>query len=140
MNPKIESVLALPPDKRQAKQATKAVEKESASITAVMGTQETPLLVAHNSGLDNDVLVVTDQRSFTIKRGKVRRELAHHEVHSTRLAVMPRGTILVGIDSHVSVLDYAPNDSKRFMHIVQVEVATPRIANMICALIDARLG
>jgi hypothetical protein len=52
---------------------------------------------------------------------------------------MPNQKLLVAVISKTAELDYAPNDSARFGHIIQFEVSTPRIAQTICAAIDQYL-
>jgi hypothetical protein len=54
-------------------------------------------------------------------------------------ATQPSHEIRINIHSNASRLDYAPNDPARWQEIMQVGVATLRIANAICAAIDQYL-
>jgi len=143
LDPRVAGVLTAPDparDKAGYKAAAKAVSNESGAILAnTSSAGDAPLAIAYDS-FNNEVLVVTDRRSFTIKRGKIKKELAHSEVAETKLGSLPNGKILVIIESHESRLDFSPNDPMRFSKIIQVQVSTPRIGNVICAHIDQRLN
>lgn len=141
-DPALLAVFAAPPDNKKYLQssAQKRLAKESDGIMAVLkSTGETCLVVAHDSA-DDAMLVVTDRRTFTFKRGRIQKEYSHQEVAETTLGAMPNGNMLVQIESQASRLDYSPTDVMRFSAIIQIQVATPRIANIICGHIDKRLN
>lgn len=141
-DPSLLVVFAAPPDNKKylLSSAQKILTKESDGIMATLkSTGETCLVVAHDIH-DNAILVVTDRRTFTIKHSRIRYELRHQEVAETILKVMPNENMLVQIESYASRLDYSPNDPMRFEKIILVEVATPRIGNIICTHIDKYLN
>jgi hypothetical protein len=141
-DPSLLAVFAAPPDNKKylLSSAQKTLAKESDGIMAILkGTGETCLVVAHDIN-DNAILVVTDRRTFTIKRSRIQQELSHQEVAETILGAMPNGNMLVVIESYASRLDYSPNDPMRFEKIISAEVATPRIGNIICTHIDKYLN
>lgn len=141
-DPLLLAVFAAPPDNKKylLSSAQKTLAKESDGIMTILkGTGETCLAVAHDI-YDNAILVATDRRTFTIKRSRIQMELSHQEVAKTTLLVRPNGNMLVVIESHASLLDYSPNDPMRYEKIIQIEVATPRIANIICGHIDKYLN
>lgn len=143
MNATVQAVYQAPPDHDRAgkKYAEKTVAKESDPIAQALNRDEVLLLVAHDSSLaGGNVVAVTDQRSFVVKRGKVRKELQHYEVAETKLYSTPLNKMLVEIISRSALQDFGPNDPMRYTKIVQVEVATPRIGNSICGHIDRIIG
>ncbi len=141
-DPSLLAVFAAPPDNKKylLSSAQKTLAKESDGIMDILKvTGETCLVVAHDINY-NAILVVTNRRTFTIKRSRIQMELSHQEVAETKLFVKPNENMLVAIESHASRLDYSPNDPMRFEKIIQIEVATPRIGNIICGQIDKYLN
>lgn len=138
------AVFAAPPEHERAarRQAEKALAKESDAIVRIISeADEEPLVIAYDSGsLGSSIVVITNRRSFQIKGGRIRKELAHGEVAETKLGRMPSGRMLVTIESIAAQQDYRPTDPMRFTKIVQVEVDTPRIANLICGQVDRIIG
>lgn len=137
------AVFASPPEhnRSQRKWAEKALAKESQSImTLLRGTGETCLAVAHDHGMDSNVIVVTNRRTFQMKRGRVRKELAHSAVAETKIGTMPSGDTMVMIESHEARRDYSPSDPMRTNKIIYAEVATPGIAQAIYSPIDQRIS
>lgn len=142
-NQSLESVFIAPPENKkwQVKSARKAMEKESASLASLLsGSGEKCLLVAHDMDMYSHLVVVTDRRTFQFKRGRVQKELAHSDVAATSLKAHPNDYILVIIESYSSRLDYSPQDSMRFTKILMPHVATPRIGQAICSVIDQLAG
>ena len=84
-------------------------------------------------------MVVTDERSFQIKGGKIRRELAHSQVQLNGLRALYDGT-LVTVESFAANRDHEPSDPRREEKILQVKVATPEIANLVRGHIDRLAG
>ncbi|MGH4017760.1 MAG: hypothetical protein ACREQV_08045 [Candidatus Binatia bacterium] len=144
MHPTLAAVFASPPehDRTQRRWAEKALSKEADALMAILGSSgETPLVVAQDTSvIGGNVIVVTDRRTFQLKRGKIRKELPHSEIAETKLGATSSGSTLVTIESVASQQDYAPNDTARFSQIVLAEVATPRIGNTICGHIDRIIG
>lgn len=138
----VEAVFMPPPehDRYRAKLAAKIVARESAAI--VQQTRgEALLVVAYGQAtLSDAAIVVTDKRAFVIRKGSVQLSLSYPEIAETRLGAMPNGTTLVGIESITSQQDFGQGDQRRYSHIIQVEVATPRIGNAICGYIDRAIG
>lgn len=138
----VESVFMPPPehDRYRAKLAQKIVARESAAIVE-QTRGERLLVVAYGQvAMSDAAIVVTDRRAFTIRKGSIQKSLHFSEIAETRLGAMPNGTTLVGIESITSQQDFAPTDQRRFSHIIQAEVATPRIGNAICGHIDRAIG
>jgi hypothetical protein len=140
---RVAAATMLPPDheKYRLKVARKTIARESAAIMRETAG-ENILLVAHSSALGSgdQAFVATESRVFTIRKGVVARSFFYAEIAETTLGAMPNGGTFVSIDSIASRQDYAPNDSRRFSQILQLEVATPRIGNAVCAVIDERIG
>jgi hypothetical protein len=102
------------------------------------------MLVAHGTPTGavfaECAVVVTDKRVFLITKGKVTHSMTFAEIAETKLSSAINNKIHVGIEPIVSQQDFSPNDSMRFAHIMGVDVATPRIGNAICSIIDQRIG
>jgi hypothetical protein len=126
-------------DKSRRKWADKELAKESgAIISELTRTGEVCLVLAHDAR--SGMVVVTDQRTFILKRGRIRKQLRHEEVAETMLGTMPNGSTIVTIESIESRLDYSPTDAMRYEKVINVEVATPRIGNIICAHVDHHIS
>ena len=141
-DPRLVGVFAFPPDNPsyRKREAEKALTRESSAVMAILGgSGETCLIAAHDAA-NNTLVVVTDQQTFTVKQGSIRQQLRHDQVAGTRITSAINQNIGVWIESHESRLDYAPDDVMRYSKIIHVDVATPQIANAICAEIDHRLG
>ncbi|HEX8082510.1 MAG TPA: TerD family protein [Jatrophihabitans sp.] len=130
-----------PPDeKSQRRSAERDFGKEADAIGKILSASgEVPLVIASDTAFNTRVIVVTDQRAFQIKGGKIRRELAHSQVQVTKLRPLFDG-ILVIVESFMANQDFRPDDPRREEHILQVKVATPGIANLIRGHIDRLIG
>lgn len=136
----LQAVFVSPPDNDKPAQraALKAVGTESDAIVRLLGQDEIPIVVAFSS-TDADgitVIVVTSKRTMSIKNGRIRKQLSHHEVAETKMFATRDGRVLVEVESIASQQDYGPRDPRRFEKILMANVSTPRIANAICAAID----
>ena len=130
-----------PPDeKSRRRSAERDFGKEADAIGKILSASgEVPLVIAQDTAFNTRVVVVTDQRAFQIKGGKIRRELAHNQVQLTRLRPLFDGT-LVTVESFVANQDFRPDDPRRDEHLLQVKVATPEIANLVCGHINRIIG
>jgi hypothetical protein len=139
VSPALANAFIAPPENMRYlhKSAHKELNKEAAALSALLAdTGEQCLVIALDTSMNSNLVVVTDRRTFQYKRGSVRKEMAHSDVAKTTIGVLPNQDILVEIESHSSRLDYAPNDVDRFQKILMPHVATPRIAQVITAHID----
>lgn len=130
-----------PPDeKSRRKSAERDFAKEADAIGKILSASgEVPLVIASDTAFNTRVVVVTDQRAFQIKGGKIRRELAHNEVQLTRLRPLFDGTLVI-VESFVANQDFRADDPRREEHILQVKVATPDIADLIRGHINRVIG
>ena len=144
VDPRLVAVFAFPPDEPsyRKKDAEKALARESSAIVAILNaTGETALIAAHDAA-SNRVLVVTDQRTFLVKRGVIDQEKRHSQVAETKIH---DGTGRIG-NMRITIFDlearmtYGPNSEGSFRNCIGAEVATYRTANAICTLIDERMG
>lgn len=133
----------LPPTK--SKELAKA-QKDVAKVADVIwsnvdtGNGEQVLAIAHSTWACN-AIVVTDRRVFTIVKSDVMRDFRLSEVAETRLmAGNAVAGVVILIETITCQQDFTPDDPDRYLHYIQVTVATPRIANAICGHIDARIG
>ena len=130
-----------PPDeKSRRRSAERDFDKEADAISKILAASgEVPLVIASDTAFNTRVVVVTDQRAFQIKAGKIRMQLAHSQVQLTRLRPLFDGTLVI-VESFAANQDYRPDDPRRDEHILQVKVATPGIANLIRGHIDRIIG
>lgn len=84
----------------------------------------------------NMLLLITNKRTLSLKKGSIKQELRHEEVAETKIGQFPNGNPLVQIISLRSKLDYTEQDNRRFEWIIQLTVDTPRSAQAICAAVD----
>lgn len=84
----------------------------------------------------NMLLLITNKRTLSLKKGSIKQELRHEEVAETKIGQFPNGNPLVQIISLKSKLDYTEQDNRRFEWIIQLTVDTPRSAQAICAAVD----
>ena len=84
----------------------------------------------------NMLVVVTNKRTLTLKKDSIKQQLIHQEVAETTIRQMPNGDCLVEIESKKARLDFNPQDSRRYEHIIQLQVGTPRVAQAVCGAID----
>ena|SRR5579859_1861144 len=143
-DPRLVAVFAFPPDEPsyRKRDAEKALTRESSAIMAILGTTgETALIAAHDAA-HNRVLVVTDQRTFVVKRGAIEQEKRHNQVAETTIhdGTGRIGNMYVTIFDLESRMTYGPNSEGSFRNCIGAEVATYRTANAICNLIDERKG
>lgn len=109
------------------------MQRHILAVTSDLRPGEEPVLLAVDclagGKPHSDFLLVTNQRSAEIS-GSYVKEIEHDEV--AEIEVMAgQFNISVFIHSQTSRLDYNPNDSERFEHIILHNVATPRQANQI---------
>jgi hypothetical protein len=107
-------------------------------IRRTLESDEVPVCTAwYMGGLGgNMLLLVTNRRTLSLKKGSIKQELRHQEVAETKIGQMPNGEPLVQIISLKSKLDYNQQDNRRFEWIIQFSVGTPRVAQDICAAVD----
>lgn len=126
--------------KSHRRSAERDFKKEADAISAILAASgEVPLIIAQDTAFNTRVVVVTDRRTFQIKAGKVRMELAHSQVQLTRLRPLFDGTLVI-VESVVANQDFRPDDPRREEHILQVKVATAEIADLICGHINRLIG
>ncbi len=129
-----------PPEEKSRKSAERDFGKEAEAIGKILAASgEVPLVIASDTAFNTRVVVVTDQRAFQIKGGKIRRELPHNQVQVTRLRPLFDGTLVI-VESFAANQDFRSDDPRREEHILQVKVATPDIANLIRGSIDSLIG
>ncbi len=127
-------------DKSRRRSAERDFGKEAEAIGRILSASgEVPLAIAQDTAFDTRVVVVTNQRAFQIKGGKIRRELAHSQVQLTRLRPLFDGTLVI-VESLAANRDYEPTDPRREEKILQAKVATPEIANLVRGHIDRMIG
>jgi hypothetical protein len=99
---------------------------------------EKPICSAWYMGMmgGNMLVVVTNQRTLTLKKDSIKQQLIHQEVAETTIRQMPNGDCLVEIESKKARLDFNPQDSRRYEHVIQLQVGTPRVAQAVCGAID----
>lgn len=107
-------------------------------LRRTLASGEVPVCAAwYMGGLGgNMLLVITNQRTLSLKKGSIKQELRHEEVAETKIGQFPNGDPLVQIISLKSKLDYKEQDNRRFEWIIQLTVGTPRVAQAICAAVD----
>lgn len=138
----VREAFAPPPqeEKSQRRSADRDFGKEADAIGKILSaTGEIPLVIASDTAFNTRVVVVTDQRAFQIKGGKIRRELAHDQVQLTKLRPLFDGTLVI-VESFAANQDFRLEDPRRDEHILQVKVATSDIANLIRGHIDRMIG
>ncbi len=144
VDPRLVAVFAFPPDNPgyRKRDAEKALTRESSAIMAILDASgETALIAAHDAA-HNRVLVVTDQRTFVVKRGAIEQEKRHNQVAKTTIH---DGTGRIG-NMHITIFDlesmmtFGPNSEGSFRNCIGAEVATYQTANAICNLIDERMA
>lgn len=115
-----------------------ALARGQAALYAIFEPGERPICSAWYMGMmgGNMLVVVTDQRTLTLKKDSVKQQLRHGEVAETTIRKMPNGDCLVEIESTKARLDFNPQDSRRYDHIIQLQVGTPRVAQAVCAAVD----
>jgi hypothetical protein len=115
-----------------------ALARSQASLHAIFEQDERPVCSAWYMGMmgGNMLVVVTNKRTLTLKKDSVKQQLRHGEVAETTIRTMPNGDCLVEIESSKSRLDFNPQDSRRYEHIIQLQVGTPRVAQAVCAAVD----
>jgi hypothetical protein len=86
--------------------------------------------------IGGNMLLVTNRRTLSLKKGSIKQELLHEDVAETKIGQMPNGDLLIQIESLKSRLDYNQLDNRRFEWIIQLQVGTPRVAQAICAAVD----
>lgn len=126
--PSLTAVFVAPPVGDQAEQirAAKELAKESDGILAVLSsTGETCLAVACATSMEPVVVVVTDRRTFTTKRGRIRREIRHHDVADVSVGNFTNEGVLVTIEPK------SPGGSLRPEQGMQLLVASPKIGDVI---------
>jgi hypothetical protein len=142
INPKLLTLFVPPPDNKKSlkKWAYKELAKESDGILAILrDSGEECQVLAHDTGTNSNMIVVTDRRTFQVKRGKIRKAFAHSEVELTKLLSTPDsgdGGMLVEVETYAYRRDYSPQDLKRYEAMILAKVATPGVANAVCAHID----
>jgi len=124
-------------DKTQ-KATLDALARSQAALHAIFEEGENPICSAWYMGMmgGNMLVVVTNKRTLTLKKDSVKQQLRHGEVAETTIREMPNGDCLVEIESSKSRLDFSPQDSTRYEHIIQLQVGTPRVAQAVCAAVD----
>ena len=129
---------------KDLKQANVALSKNQVAIKSDLSASGEELLMlaagTTSAAMSPGILVITNQSSAFYVKGKLSKRIPHSEVHSTRLLQRQVGGMLVVIQTFTSELDYQPNDLDRYGHLLQVEVATQRPAQAICATIDGITG
>lgn len=129
-----------PQQKSQRRSAERDFGKEAQAIGRILAARgEVPLAIAQDTAFNTRVVVVTDKRTFQIKGGKIRMELAHSQVQLTRLRPLFDG-VLVIVESFTANQDFQPADPRRDEHILQAKVATPDLADLIRGQIDRMIG
>jgi hypothetical protein len=127
-------------DKSRKQDMKMLAANEQAIAQILVASGERAIVIAADwNSMSGGVLLVTDRRSVTIRKGKLGKQLMHDEVHSTWLGTQANGSMLVEIRSKKAMLDYSPNDADRYLHIIQSSVGTPRAGQMICGAIDSRI-
>lgn len=144
-DPMLSARLAAPIESYRSKQnvaAQRALARESDAIMAILqNTGETCLVVAHSNGFGyTSVAVVTDRRTFTIHRGKIKEELNHEDVAHTTIKEHPSDVLIIEVRSRKSRLEYPPENPMHYDNVMYLYVAAPSIARSICREIDSRLN
>ncbi|MGH9043808.1 MAG: hypothetical protein ACRDVP_03030 [Acidimicrobiales bacterium] len=118
-----------------------ALGHSQATLHSIFGQGEVPICSAWYMGMmgGNMLVVVTNQRTLTLKKDSIKQQLGHGEVAETTIRKMPNGDCLVEIESKKSRLDFNLQDSQRYEHIIQLQVGTPRVAQAVCAAVDQYL-
>jgi hypothetical protein len=141
VDPALERLLCGYEEEHRDKAVNKLATLQDA-IKKALRSNESLLVIAINlDGIGTALVVVTNQRSIDFDRkGRVLKELAHHEVAETLLAYRrPTDNWVANIESHSSRRDYRPDDPQRFSGIIVCEVSTREVANLICATVDEHL-
>jgi hypothetical protein len=119
-------------------QTLKVLGENQESIRDSLTPGESVLCASHVAvlGVSNNLLLVTNRRTISMKKGSIKKELRHDEVAETKMLRRPSGEILVQIESEKALLDFNPNDPERWDYRIQVTVDTLRVAQEICAAVD----
>ena len=116
----------------------KSLTDSQAIIRRTLVPGEVPVCAAWYMGMigGNMLLLVTNQRTLSLKKSSIKQQLRHEEVAETKIGQMANGDLLVQIISLKSRLDYNQQDGRRFEWIIQLQIGTPRVAQAICAAVD----
>lgn len=116
----------------------KSLAESQDVIRRTLAPGEVPVCAAwYMGGMGgNMLLLVTNQRTLSLKKSSIKQELRHEEVAEASIRQFPNGDPLVQIESLRSRLDYKQQDNRRFEWIITVHVGTPRVAQAICAAVD----
>ena len=145
LDPTVEQLFIGGCDERHRDKALRQLAKLQGRILPVLSSlrnDETAELLAIGSfdgKPSQDLLLVTSQRSIQGVGARFPNELEHSDVIETSIR---RGDyyMIVVIETRTARLDYRPDDTDRFQHMIVFKVATPRVANQICAAIDRRIS
>jgi hypothetical protein len=125
-------------DESKSGKAMKALQKREGAIRSYLHPDETLDLIAISNANYSEFAAVTNARTvFFDKKGRVLKELAHGAVAGVVVKPGPSG-LLVEIESHAAA-KYAPDDWKRYQHVIQIPVATPAAANAVRLAVYQRL-
>lgn len=135
------SVVVASTDKTRAATLKSLAESQDV-IRQTLVPGEVPMCAAwYMGGMGGNMLVlVTNQRTLTLKKNSIKQELRHEDVAETSIRPFANGQPLILIESLKSKLDFNEQDNRRFRWIISIQVGTPRVAQAICAAVDQFLA
>ena len=128
------------------KQDRKILARESPTIMAELERLgENVFLAVYDMSFGSGIGVLTENRVFVSRKNRIEQSYSWPEIAETSIYTVGAGQganqgMFVNITTHSAMLDFVPNDPKRFSMILSMQLTTPRIANEVCAYIDHRVG